>query len=160
MVHPHLKWRRRSFRCRPRCEAAGCSHKVSTFRAATARPVQPAMAVSGSPPRPETPSMSLFTSRRPLPSGMSRAIKALDKKSATPSHCQVAASKLQSRAGAKADLTNVASQLTCKTLRCACSNVELNCQWSLCVCRSSGSRLNRSNGPWTRCRRPLHGAVN
>ena len=92
------------------------------------------MAVSGSPPRPETPSMSLFTSRRLLPSGMSRAIKALDKKSATPSHGQVAASKLQSRAGSNADLTNFASRLTCKSLRCAYSNVKPNCQWSLCVC--------------------------
>ena len=93
---PISGWRRRSSRCRPRCEAVGCSHKVSAFQSATTRPGRPAMAVSGSPPRSETPSMSLFTSRRLLPSGMSRAIKALDKKSATPSHVHVGDSKFQS----------------------------------------------------------------
>jgi hypothetical protein len=68
---------------------AGCLHKVivcirysfsighsSTCSAGHDR-------VQGSPPRPETPSMSLFTSRRPLPSGISRAIKAFDTKSTT-----------------------------------------------------------------------------
>jgi hypothetical protein len=44
----------------------------------------PAMAGSGSPARPETQSMSLFTSRRPSPSGKSTAIKALDTEFATP----------------------------------------------------------------------------
>src|SRR6516165_11960353 len=70
------------------------------------------MAVSGSPSRPETPSMSLFHLATASPSGMSRAIKALDKKLATSSHSQVAESIFQSRAGSNADLTNFASRLT------------------------------------------------
>src|SRR5580704_17744962 len=58
---------RQFYRGRPRCEAADCSHRLSTARAASARPGRPATAVWGSPlPAPMLSMRTLSTSEHPL----------------------------------------------------------------------------------------------
>src|SRR5215831_8240337 len=102
-------------------------------------PSVPAMAGSGSPPRPETQSVSLFTSRRLSPSGMSTAIKALDTELATP------ATQLQFSLGLEIppishgpnpDLTNTATRLTSASMgfsQCANHHSALIARKSKCV---------------------------
>src|SRR6266446_5758676 len=55
---------RQFYRGRLRCEAADCSHRLSTARSASARPGRPATAALGPLLRAPTPSMTLFTSGR------------------------------------------------------------------------------------------------
>ena len=159
MFHPILGWRRRSSRCQPRCAAADCSHRVLAVRSATARPVQPAMAVSGSPLRPEKQLMSLSTLGTALPSGMSRAIKPLDTESATPASLNVHFGDSQSQYHrSNTGLTNIASRLICTR----CASISMKNHYNAFISRTSDivnalfSFLERRADPiGTRCPSPV-----